>query len=236
MKVLTSLILASSLATTPGPIARAVSREAAQLAGGGQTSSESARAWTRVTTLAPGTEIILTTRGTMSAARVFVVADESGLTALNLSGPSLPAEVTKTLRKMASESPERFAAISRGAGFTDGKVHLGLDGVMVGGQRIAAIDDVLDRPSRADVLEIRTAKPRSTGALGAAGAVVGAVGGLFLGGLVGAAVENNVHPCRCDDPGLMGALVGMPVGAIGGGVLGYYAARQVAPDVIYHAP
>lgn len=231
----TSLVLAASLATNPGPIARAVAREATQLAAGEQAPSEGTRGWTRVTKLAPGTEVILTTRGSMSASRVFVLADGSGIIALNLTGPSLPAVVTKTLRRMASESPERFAAISRGAGFTDGDVHVGPDGVLVTGQRVASLNDILDRTSRVDVLEIRTAKSRSIGLRGAAGALIGTVGGFFLGAVTGSAIENKLHPCHCDDPGLIGALVGAPIGAIGGGVLGYYASRHVAQDVIYRA-
>ena len=42
------------------------------------------------------------------------------------------------------------------------------------------------------------------------GAVVGAVGGLFAGGIAGAAIEGD--SCHCDDAGLMGALIGAPIG------------------------
>jgi hypothetical protein len=50
------------------------------------------------------------------------------------------------------------------------------------------------------------------------GAAIGAVGGLFAGGFLGAKIEGN--SCDCDDPGLMGALIGAPIGAITGGILG----------------
>lgn len=36
-------------------------------------------------------------------------------------------------------------------------------------------------------------------------------GGFFAGGYIGAAIEGD--RCNCDDPGLMGALIGMPIGA-----------------------
>ena len=50
-----------------------------------------------------------------------------------------------------------------------------------------------------------------------AGAAIGAVGGFFLGGYTGARLEPD---CDCDDPGLQGFLIGAPIGAIVGGVLG----------------
>jgi len=50
------------------------------------------------------------------------------------------------------------------------------------------------------------------------GAIVGATGGLFAGGYIGAWIEGD--SCNCDDPGLMGALIGAPIGAAFGGILG----------------
>ena len=37
------------------------------------------------------------------------------------------------------------------------------------------------------------------------------LGGFFAGGYIGAAIEGD--SCQCDDPGLKGALTGMPIGA-----------------------
>lgn len=50
-----------------------------------------------------------------------------------------------------------------------------------------------------------------------AGGVVGAVGGLFAGAYTGALFTND---CRCDDPGLEGAIIGAPIGAIIGAIIG----------------
>jgi len=50
------------------------------------------------------------------------------------------------------------------------------------------------------------------------GGAIGATGGLFAGGYLGAVIEGD--RCNCDDPGLMGALIGAPVGAVTGGILG----------------
>ena len=54
---------------------------------------------------------------------------------------------------------------------------------------------------------------------------VGATGGFFAGGYVGAAIENAVSPCGCDDAGLMGALIGMPIGAAAGGITGFLLSK-----------
>lgn len=51
-----------------------------------------------------------------------------------------------------------------------------------------------------------------------AGGVLGAVGGFFAGGFLGARIEG--HGCHCDDPGLKGFMIGAPIGAVVGGILG----------------
>ena len=51
------------------------------------------------------------------------------------------------------------------------------------------------------------------------GAIVGAAGGFFAGGYLGATIEGD--RCHCDDPGLKGAVIGAPIGAVAGGILGW---------------
>ena len=50
------------------------------------------------------------------------------------------------------------------------------------------------------------------------GGAIGATGGFFAGGYLGAFIEGD--RCNCDDPGLKGALIGAPVGAVTGAILG----------------
>jgi hypothetical protein len=50
------------------------------------------------------------------------------------------------------------------------------------------------------------------------GGVAGGVGGFFLGGYLGAKIEGD--SCNCDDPGFKGFLIGLPIGAGVGAVLG----------------
>jgi len=51
----------------------------------------------------------------------------------------------------------------------------------------------------------------------------GGVGGFFGGGFLGAAIEGD--SCQCDDPGLKGFLIGAPIGAIAGSILGWTLSR-----------
>ena len=55
--------------------------------------------------------------------------------------------------------------------------------------------------------------------------IVGATGGFFGGAYLGASIENAVAPCGCDDPGLKGALIGMPIGAVAGGITAFLLSR-----------
>jgi hypothetical protein len=50
------------------------------------------------------------------------------------------------------------------------------------------------------------------------GGALGAVGGFFAGGYIGAKIEGT--DCGCDDPGFKGAVIGAPIGAVVGGILG----------------
>jgi hypothetical protein len=49
-----------------------------------------------------------------------------------------------------------------------------------------------------------------------------AIGGFFAGGYLGSKLEPD---CRCDDPGLMGFVIGAPVGAIASAIVVAQATR-----------
>ena len=49
------------------------------------------------------------------------------------------------------------------------------------------------------------------------GGIAGGVGGFFGGAYLGAALEPD---CNCDDPGFRGFLIGAPIGAVAGAILG----------------
>jgi hypothetical protein len=100
--------------------------------------------------------------------------------------------------------------------------------------RSAAARDVrLTLPADSDRVDARTGLPPLSAAARAQsgarqqrrsvgrvilGAAVGTVGGFFAGGYLGAKIEGN--DCNCDDPGFKGFLIGAPIGAVAGGILG----------------
>ena len=70
-----------------------------------------------------------------------------------------------------------------------------------------ALEEVQSQPSRR----------RSVGRKILGGAL-GAVGGFFAGGYIGAKIDGDCG--GCDDPGFLGAVIGAPIGAVVGGILG----------------
>ena len=67
---------------------------------------------------------------------------------------------------------------------------------------------------------------RSKVKLGVKRALVGAAagfGGFIAGGLIGARIEGT--RCGCDDPGLLGFVIGAPIGAAVGAVIGVSAVK-----------
>ena len=53
----------------------------------------------------------------------------------------------------------------------------------------------------------------------------GAVGGFFAGALIGSEIDRRINDCHCDDPGIKGFFIGMPIGAVAGGVAGWLLSK-----------
>jgi Ni/Co efflux regulator RcnB len=70
--------------------------------------------------------------------------------------------------------------------------------------------DTAAAPDAARSMTARRA-PKMSGAKRGVLTAIAGVGGFFGGAYLGAAIEGD--RCNCDDPGLMGALIGMPIGA-----------------------
>lgn len=78
-------------------------------------------------------------------------------------------------------------------------------------------------PGQQSPIAPRGIRPASIGRKVAFG-LLGAAGGFFLGGYVGAKIEGN--RCACDDPGLQGFLIGAPIGTAVGAILGVTLAER----------
>jgi hypothetical protein len=220
-----------------GPIALVAEREATRLAAAAEptpsdsnTVLESARSvsddrWSRVRTLAAGTEIIVTVRGLEPGNRYLVTADDSELMVLNVSDPALPVSVRSALRHAAASHPGFLAAAQRGETFLlENDVRVARDGVFVADRKVAALTQVAERIGQHDVAEIRIAK-RDANAFGCA--VAAYFGGGFVGGMSGALVGGAVS--RDTGGALTGMMIGWPVGA----AIVYRTCRHKPEQVIY---
>ena len=236
----------STSQATAGPLARAVAREAVRLAAAGgsippggdtvqQGNKTAAKSdWSRVRTIAPGSEIVLTAKGAPPDRRYFILVDESELTFLNLTDPTLPRAARDVLRDVVSDHPEYFPAAQQGKTFRlEENVYLGPDGVFVGGLKIAELDQVVEEIARHRVSEISVVA-RATRRGVKWGSLIGTGAGLTIGLLI------QVPYCRqhsCDSQGgLITPLITMWSAGIGTGLGALIGAGYQARDVIYRAP
>ena len=222
---------------TAGAIRQAIPREAARMAaehsGTEAIQQPTDSDWSRVRKLTPGTEITVTIRGSQTAQRYFVSTDNSGITVLNLSDPTLPTAAVRALRQIASQHREYLEGAAKGGTFLLDNVRLASAGVFVADEKVADLQHVVVTSVRGEVAEIKT-RQKGRGVWGH----LGPLGGYFVGGMAGgfgagfmcqAAVGRN----RCDTGAF---LTGALVGGIAGGVYGFHAANRETEDVIYRAP
>ena len=190
--------------------------------------------WSRLRKLAPGTELIVTIRGSLPGDRYAVAWDASALTVLNLAAPTLPAVAKELLREVASIHPEYFPAAQKGQLFVlDRNVNVGPGGVFVDGRKIANLQQVIETSARQEVAEIKT-RQKGRGVWGHLGPVGGyLVGAIGAGYLAGFACQARLGRNRCDTGTF---LTGMLVGGIAGGGYGFRAANRESERSIYRAP
>ncbi len=142
MKSALSLMLVASLVGSAPPVAA-------------QARTESKSGWSRLRTLAPGTEVTLSVQGSQPVTRYVVQADESKLTVLNLSAPTLTAVARHALRDIASKHPDYFMSAAQGGTFLlDKNLRLTRDGVFIADQKVADFGQVVETIARTDVVEI----------------------------------------------------------------------------------
>ena len=248
MKSALSLTLAVSLVASPLPVtaqelARATTREAVRLATGEPTMSVTENVqqggkprqsdWSRVRKLAPGTEVILTTDRSAPGRRYFVSADDSSLTVLNLTDPSLPAAAARALREIASQHGEYFEGAARGGTYLVDNLRLASAGVFVADRKIADLQRVVQTSARKEISRIETRR-KGRGVWGQLGPLGGYFVGAMSGGYVaGLACQAAVGRDRCDTGAF---LTGALVGGIAGVSYGLLAANRETQEIVYLAP
>lgn len=224
-----------------GPLSRAAAREAVLLVAAGEPPPPGFKTveqgdestWSRVRTLAPGTEIIVTVHGSLPRTRYVIGVGESDLMVLNVTDPTLPRAVTRVLVNLASKHPEYLTRTPMAGQFVDQAVRVGSDGVFVADQKVADLQHVVETNARKEIAEIKIRR-KGQGVWGH----LGLLGGYFVGAMTGSyvagfACQAAVGRNGCDTGAF---LSGMLVGGIAGGVHGFRASNRETEDVVYRAP
>jgi hypothetical protein len=121
--------------------------------------------WGRVLALPAGREIVLTTDAAPESRRQLVTADQAGIFVVDLSDPILPDRVKRVLRDLLQQSPDALVRAVHGGTVVRDGVRVGPEGISFEGQRVAYLDDVLQRVVRTDIVEVREDLERISGGL-----------------------------------------------------------------------
>src|SRR5262245_16759899 len=213
------------------PLALAIARSADRLALDPRIES-AADDWSRLRSVAPGSDVTLTRRGSTAVPRILVRVGDDHIVLLNLTDPQLPAAASRALRRVAAEHAEYLTAASGNTFFFDG-MRLTEDGLYAGSNRIADPQRVVETIARSEVVEVAIER-RGRGFWGH----IGPLGGFFVGGMaggftIGATCQAINGTDRCDSGAF---LAGGFYGGIAGGAYGLYAARRRSNEVVYRAP
>ena len=223
MKKLLSAVLIALLAGMPALAEAQSSGKPAQPPKAAKSSKQAWADWSKVARIEAGSTINLTVAGNLRVARMFVSADDAGLTVLDLSVPSLSWRVKSVLRDTAAENPERYGDAH--GSFKVDDVLVSQDGVFLSDQRVAATEDVVIRVPRERVVEVSRPNENVTATKVASGFLGYLLGGT-LGGGIGAAIAGPVG-------GAMGALIGLVAGIW----IGIWRGSKVNDNpIVYRAP
>jgi hypothetical protein len=162
----------------------------------------------------------VTSRRERPLTRIYVAADDRGLTVLNLAEPPLPRSARRVLLQLATSHPDWLLAPDRV--YAEDDVRLERSGVFVGSRLVAERAHLLEHIDRDDLQQLRYVGPGGTN--WRRGLLIGAVtGGLVAGWYGGSEFAAATVP------------IGAGLGALAGGVIGRFMKRP-SSAVIYQVP
>jgi hypothetical protein len=192
----------------------------------GPRAAEAQNNWWTVVSIEPGREITLVTDTRPASLAVFVRADDSALTILSLDRAAIADGVKRLLR--ASFTPEALAAAREGKESMAGGVSLGPRGLLVGGQRVADLSEVIAEVPRRAVHEVgRPGGKANRRAWGTVLIVLGA--GMTVGNLVGLSAASDPDEYGEGYIGVAGVAIGTSLAVLGG----FLIKQSRAPTIIY---
>ena len=185
--------------------------------------------WNRVRRVPGGSEVQVTLGGrTAPSRRIFVAADDTGLTVMNVTG--LSGSARRVLVKLASDHPDQLLS---DATYIEGPVQVDRAGVLVGGRLVVERSALLNRVARDDLQELRFAGPG--GDYAKRGALIGLVAGATVAYKLGSSCDPSAAPAECHYYGMLLMPLGAGAGAAIGAIVGGYTKRP-SSEVIYSVP
>src|SRR5262245_51926859 len=133
--------------------------------------------WSDVREIAPGQEILVTVRDAPVTQRRLVTADAAGITVLDVSDARIPNQVKSVLIDTASDCPDRFALAELGGSALldrNSDLRLTSSGVLLKGQAIAGLDEIVRRIARSEIITVATEERAIARGIGW-GALVGGI-------------------------------------------------------------
>jgi hypothetical protein len=109
------------------------------------------KTWSKIRTWKPLAEVTLRTSRSGPDRRYFIRADDDAITLLNVSNPTIPAGVARSLRRTIAEHPDYLPLPDGKSIAFDARASLDASGLFVAGQQIAEYDQVVERIPRAEV-------------------------------------------------------------------------------------
>jgi hypothetical protein len=230
---ISSVLCATVSAAEQGSLDGAILREGTRAAAQSQSLRDRVAdaAWVGVRLVPGGRDVQVTRRQEPPRARVFVTADEAGLTVLNLSDPPLPRTARRVLRQLAAAHPDWLLAADRA--YTEDTVRLERDGVFVGSRLVADRAHLVEHIDRGALQQLRYIGPG--GSYWQRGLLVGLAGGALIGYAAGSRCGPGAAPSECSFYGMVLGTVGAGVGAAVGVGIGASIDRPSAA-IIYSVP
>jgi hypothetical protein len=216
-----------------GPIGRAVALEASRLAAESlgqpaQTETQAPPGWRGVPAIQPGRSIVINT-STATLRRTFLASDTRTVTVLNLTPPELTDAARQRLRDLAEKEPGLLIDAAGGSPLTVGPLRFGADGVFLDDVKVAELQELIERLPAGDLLTIALQVRRGS----AAAASLAAIGGLYLGALLGFTVTSGVNcyrGCAGAQAATLGLMVAVPI-AVGYGA--WHASSRLVEELVY---
>jgi hypothetical protein len=178
-----------------------------------------------------GAGVEVSTRNDPPAQRVFVSADNTSITVLNLTDPALPRSARRMLRNLARTEPS--ALLSPDQMHVEDGVRLDRAGVSIGSRLLTSRAHLIEQIARDDLRALRFDGPG--GSYWGRGLLVGLAAGALIAYGVGSKCGPAAVQSECSFYGLVSMPIGAGLGAAAGAGIGASVDRPSA-RVIYTAP